>query len=206
MNVLNLRNEWIVGKGTVKIVYQHPFETDKVIKVVRPEIVHDDGGFKKHFFIKRKINQGVYRQFKREIIQYLELCKRNHHSLKYAFPMETPYGLINTDLGLGMVVEKITSPTGAGMNLKQLYQSGLMEDKHYQALLNFFDDCKKMHLVFGEVNYEGVMYTECRSGRPEFVLVDGIGEKLTVPIRSKFKKINDRYIDKVKLRILDKIS
>lgn len=206
MNLLVLQDSWMVGKGTVKYVYQHPLENDKLIKIIRPEIIHEDGGFKKHPWIKRTINQGIYRQFRREIIQYFELCKNNYCELDYRFPMEIPYGLIQTNMGLGLVVEKIVSPNGSPMNLKQLHQTGLLEKKHFAALLDFFERCKRMHLVFGEVNYEGLMYTEARNSKPEFVLVDGIGEKLYIPLRANLKFVNARYIDKVKKRILEKIS
>ncbi|MEG2582433.1 hypothetical protein, partial [Comamonas sp.] len=57
------------------------------------------------------------------------------------------------------------------------------------------------HIVFGEVNDAGILYTEARSGYPEFVLVDGIGEKLMVPVRAMFPAISARYVRKTQRRI-----
>lgn len=204
--ILELKDEWLIGMGTVKLVYQHPHDEGKLIKVIRPEIVHADGGFLNHSFFKRRINQGVYRQFRREIVQYLELCKRYYSSNEFCFPMETPYGLINTNKGLGLVVEKIIAPNGRGMNLKQMKLAGLMQKNQYQALEVFFKKCADIHLVFGEVNYEGILYTEYRGGGPEFVLVDGIGEKLAIPMRHYLKSVNSMYIEKVRERIFMKIA
>lgn len=191
----------LIGEGGYKMVFEHPTQADKVIKIMRPERVAADGGFKKHGYFKRNSMQGVYRQFRREIIQYLQLCKNNYAKLDYKFPIETPYGLVATNLGLGLVVEKIVAPVNCVQSLGALVRDKKLEDKHLQALEVFFEDCKKKHVVYGEVNANGIMYTEARNARPEFVLVDGIGEKLLIPVRSWSKKNNDRYIEKVKRQI-----
>lgn len=62
-----------------------------------------------------------------------------------------------------------------------------------------------MHVVFGEVNIAGIIYTEQRQDIPEFVLVDGIGEKLIIPFRSMSKTINTRNIRKVERNIKNQI-
>jgi len=59
--------------------------------------------------------------------------------------------------------------------------------------------------VFGEVNIAGIMYTEKRQGFPEFVLVDGIGEKLLIPFRAMSKTINSRNVKKVEREIKSKL-
>ncbi len=197
--------QWI-GKGTIKSVFQHPEAIDKIIKVIQPAIVGSDGGFAKHGTLKRSLYQGIYRQFRREIIQYLQLCKNHYGTGQFTFPVETPYGLVATDQGLGLVTEKITAPDGQGWTLYDLARGPGLEPKHYQALAQFFDDCVRLHIVFGEVNIAGIMYTESRSGRPEFVLVDGIGEKLLIPIRAMSARISGRYVRKVQQRIMAEVA
>ena len=199
---LDLDNVKKIGQGTVKDVYAYPDDAGLVIKLIKPELVAQDGGFAKHGKFKRALFQGVYRQFRREIIQYLELSKNAYHSPRSVFPMETPYGLIPTSQGLGLVVEKILAPGGQPQTLEDLAEQGALQAKHYDALERFFDACVELHLVFGEVNIAGLMYTESRTGQPEFVLVDGIGEKLLIPVRSWFKGLNTSYIRKVQKRIM----
>ena len=82
----------------------------------------------------------------------------------------------------------------------------MLEDKHIEALKVFFDKCCEMHIVFGEVNIAGIMYTEKRQGVPEFVLVDGIGEKLIIPFRAMSKTVNTRNIRKVEKKINNQIN
>lgn len=195
-----------IGQGTVKTVYQHHYDQDKVIKIIRPELVGKDGGFKKHGSLKRKMYQGVYRQYRREFIQYLQLCKNSYGSGKFIFPVETPYGLVQTDQGLGFVAEKIVAPDGKGWTVEDLVRGPGLQDKHRQALDRFFQECIDLHIVFGEVNYAGIMYTESRRGYPEFVLVDGVGEKLLIPVRAMSKRISARYVKKIQQRIYAQIA
>lgn len=196
----------IIGKGTSKNVYQLPGDEEKLIKLMNPANVSDDGGFANHGFLKRKMFQGIYRQFRREIIQYLQLCKRFYKNNIFLFPMETPYGFVHTDQGLALVVEKIVGPSGRGETVSDLCKSGDFKEKHARALQQFFNDCCEMHIVFGEVNPAGIMYTESRRGIPEFVLVDGMGEKLFIPLRAMSQRINASYVRKVEARIKQKLG
>lgn len=87
--------------------------------------------------------------------------------------------------------------------------NGLYGDKHRKALDQFFDDCCEYQIIFREVNIRGLMYTESRQGRPEFVIVDTIGEKNIIPFRSMLKSVNTRNIREVQDRIkheLEEIS
>lgn len=195
-----------IGNGTIKDIYQHPLHSTQIIKIIQPDIVASDGSFAKHGWLKRNLYQGIYRQFRRELIQYLQLCKTHYGSGYFTFPVETPYGLVATDHGLGLITEKITAPDGQGWTLEALARDTPLQPKHHQALERFFDDCVRLHIVFGEVNIAGIMYTESRSGRPEFVLVDGIGEKLLIPIRAMSARISGRYVRKVQRRILAQVA
>ena len=188
------------GQGCSKIVYQHPEDDNKIIKIMNPEFVGEDGGWQDHTF-KRNLSNGVFKQFQRQILEYLKLCKVHYQANQFEFPVETPYGFAMTSQGLGLVTEKILSPNGKGMTLHEMCQQNLFEDKHAKALADFYDACCDLHIVFGEVNINGIMYTESRNNKPEFVLVDGIGEKLFIPLRKMSKRINAWNIRKMQNRI-----
>ena len=195
----------LLGQGTQKIVYQHPDDGDRVIKVMRSEHATPDGGRSGQHKLRAHRSQGIYRHFRRELLQYLQLCKNHYGALKFTFPIETVYGFIATDRGLGLVTERISSPNGGALSIYDLVEKGLFIDKHAKALNQFFDECCDMHVVFGEVNIAGIIYTEQRQDIPEFVLVDGIGEKLIIPFRSMSKTINTRNIRKVERNIKNQI-
>ena len=195
-----------IGKGCSKIVFQHPHDQNKVIKIMNPERVSKFGGFNNHSKFKQRFAQGIYRHFRRELIQYLQLCKLHYKANSFVFPVETPYGFVETNQGIGLVVEKIVSPNQQGVTLYDLCEQHLFEEKHEIALKDFFDACCDLHIVFGEVNIAGIMYTEQRNNKPEFVLVDGMGEKLFIPLRAMSKRINAQNIRKVELNIRKKME
>lgn len=201
-----IKNLNLLGEGTQKLVFQHPESADKVIKIMRPENSTADGARVGQHYLRAHRSQGIYRQFRRELLQYLQLCKTNFHEKNYTFPIETVYGFVGTDLGLGLVTEKIISPSGTPKTLSYLSSHDEFTAKHANALDQFFNECCQLHIVFGEVNIAGLMYTENRRGRPEFVLIDGIGEKLIIPFRSMSKTINTRNVRKVERKIKSKIS
>lgn len=196
----------LLGQGTQKLVYEHPSDPNKVIKVMKPENATHNGGRANQHYLRSHRSQGIYRQFRRELLQYLQLCKNTYNQRIFIFPIETVFGFIATDQGLGLITEKIISPSGLPVSLNELSQKKVLETKHIEALKKFFNKCCEMHVVFGEVNIAGIMYTEQRHGVPEFVLVDGIGEKLIIPFRSMSKTINTRNIRKVEKRIRHQIS
>ena len=195
-----------IGQGCSKIVFQHPVDANKVIKIMNPERVGSDGGWEGHGKIKRQLSQGVYKQFRRELLQYLQLCKTQYKHNQFVFPVETPYGFAQTSHGLGLITEKIVSPNDQGMTLFELCKTKQFEEKHTQALDEFFKACCDLHIVFGEVNIAGIMYTETRNNKPEFVLVDGMGEKLNTPLRAMFKSINTSNIHKVENKIRQQMN
>lgn len=201
-----VRNLELLGQGTQKLVYKHPSDTHKIIKIMKPEHATSNGGRKRQHHLRAHHSQGIYKQFRREILQYLQLCKNNYSLQRFTFPMETVYGFITTDKGLGLVTEKVLDPNGSTMTLYELSNTNLFNDTHAKALDKFFDECCELHVVLGEVNIAGIMYTEHRQGIPEFVLVDGIGEKLLIPFRAMSKTINSRNVRKIEAKIKSKIG
>lgn len=193
------------GRRYQKKVYEHPEDANKVIKIMKPEHATATGGRVGQHHLRAHRSQGIYKQFRRELLQYLQLCKNNYSKFDFTFPIETVYGFAPTDEGLGLVTEKVLDPNGSITSLYELATQNIFDDKHAKALDHFFDECCDMHVVFGEVNIAGIMYTEQRQGKPEFVLVDGIGEKLIIPFRSMSKTINTQNIRKVERHIKGQI-
>ncbi len=196
----------LIDEGTQKRVFQHPEDNFKVIKVMKSEHATEDGGRKGQHNLRAHHAQGIYKQFRRELLQYLQLCKTNYGKKRFVFPIETVYGFIATDEGLGLVTEKVLGPNNKPITLYELEKQQLFTEKHAVALDRFFEECIDLHIVYGEVNIAGIMYTEQRQDRPEFVLVDGIGEKLVIPFRAMSKTINTRNIRKVEDKIKSQIT
>lgn len=201
--VKNLR---LLGEGTQKKVYEYPDDLEKVIKIMKTEHATATGGRAGQHHLRAHRSQGIYRQFRRELLQYLQLCKNNYANFNFTFPIETVYGFVPTDQGLGLVTERVLDPNGTATSLYEIATNHSFEDKHAIALDALFNECVEQHVVFGEVNIAGIVYTEQRRGFPEFVLVDGIGEKLLIPFRAMSKSINSRNVRKIEKHIKNQIN
>ena len=73
----------LLGQGGYKIVYQHPTEHDKAIKIMNPNRFTADGEWAHLKGFKRTHAQGPYKQFRREILQYLQLCKNHYRQNRF---------------------------------------------------------------------------------------------------------------------------
>lgn len=189
--------------GGIRLVYVHPDMPDTVIKVFRPEGVDQFGRFKNQTLLRYRRPLGIYRVFCRELNQYLNLCRRGFNDRRSTFPMATPFGFLPTSEGLALVSEKIKDSSGGmGPSLKSLIKTGKVRAKHVAALNAFFNECIELHIIIGDPNPGNMVYTEERSGRPEFVLVDGVGEKNLIPIRSLSWHYNRYKLEKSRRELL----
>ncbi|MCJ7994733.1 hypothetical protein J5N58_11330 [Rhizobium cremeum] len=185
--------------GSLKRVYTHPDMQDVVLKIIDPARTSGDARLKGESLMKRTNPLGVYRGFRRELTQYLILSRRWNEDLRGAPPIAVPCGLVSTTAGLALVTEKIG---GAGdtlaPTLEKLFENGALAFKHLKALNRLFDDCMEMHVVLSDMHMRQFLYSETRSGRPEFVVIDGIGEKNIIPLRSLSPLLNRRRLKRAR--------
>nr|WP_284143870.1 YrbL family protein [Psychrobacter sp. WY6] len=87
----------------------------------------------------------------------LQLCKNNYANFNFTFPIETVYGFVPTDQGLGLVTERVLDPNGTATSLYEIATNHSFEDKHAIALDALFNECVEQHVVFGEVNIAGII-------------------------------------------------
>lgn len=90
--MLKVADLQFVGEGKDKTVYNHPTDKGKVIKVMKRGRVTEKGAKKTRNKLRANYHQGVYKEFRRELIQYLQLCKSTYDKNLYTFPVETIYG------------------------------------------------------------------------------------------------------------------
>jgi hypothetical protein len=191
-----------LAKGTRKTVYASCSLPGMVLKVVSPDAVNANGQFKRQGRHKQLRSTGVYREFAREITQFLALCRRSHGRGNSCFPIAVPVGLVQTECGLALASERIVDCNGElAPTLSAILARGEFNQLHADALVQFFRQCDCHHIVLAEVNLDGLLYTTQRSGVPEIVLVDGIGERNLIPLKSWFRALNSRRIRKVESNI-----
>jgi hypothetical protein len=177
---LSLTGQNPVARGESKLVFLHPHDQRLLVKVVNP------AGKK-----ARTSRAGWYqatprvkslRAFDRELQEFLVA---EAHSNGQPNPLARFVGLVKTDLGLGMVVEKICRRDGQlALSLSQLTKQSGVYRKYLGLLAELVGEINRRHIVLGDLSPANILLEESATGESRFVLVDGFGENTLIPIYS----------------------
>ncbi|MFN0263073.1 YrbL family protein [Tepidamorphus sp. 3E244] len=194
---ISLKDCTLVRKANMRNIYILPSRPGVVLKTIRPERVDGKGNLPEYGRIKNLRGFGAYHVFIREIEEYIRLRRITYGNRSARLPIPDIYELTDTEEGLGLVVEKMTDGNGKlAPTLAEIIVSKNLSPKHERALEAFGTKCKALHVVFGDVHLNNLVYTETRTGEPELVCIDGFGEKSLVPIHRWSKTVNARKIDR----------
>jgi hypothetical protein len=176
--------------GNVRAIYQHPLHADLLIKIVRAEAIArrwDAPGR----WLKRLPRARHYIGFVRELKEYICIQARSPHG---AAPIARMTGIVETDLGLGLVCEKVVAPDGSmAPSLHSIYlRNGGATEWTDAALQNFLNELLRYHVIVGDLHPGNIIYGSDSRGGPHLLLVDGFGEKNVVPRNSMSRWLNRR--------------
>jgi hypothetical protein len=140
----------------------------------------------------------------RELKEYIATCAR--HPDRHA-PISRMVGLVQTDLGLGLVVEKVRGADG-GMapTLATRYAAeGGFSASIERDLAEFRASLLACNVIVGDLHAWNIVYGTDSRGGPRFVMVDGFGEKLAIPLTSMSRRYNRhntlRRIQRMRLQL-----
>jgi hypothetical protein len=182
-NIIYLSDKTPLAIGDHKAVYFHPESPDLLIKTV-----HEAGleALKsKYPWSMRFRRVPNYWEFVHEIIEHLAVREQLAISDSY---IETVVGLVDTDLGVGMVVEAIRTPEGEiAPTIRKLIESKSFSEKHYKALDEVLNWIVNTNVIIRELTTTNVVWDEKNN---RFVIIDGVGSKPLVTLRSFSKRYN----------------
>ena len=190
-----LRSEMkLVGKGTDREVFYPPDYPAILFKVLLPVGRIETGGLKgwmiKNFPSLR--SRAILGEYKSAIqIQIVKNKKRQGD-----IPISRLYGFIETDIGYASIVERIyCEDKEIGPNLRNLYESGSLTKEHIELLNDFSARLRYWRVRTTDLCIDNVVYGTSR-GRPQFVLVDGIGDNFVIPLRTWSLFVTERSNNK----------
>jgi hypothetical protein len=112
------------------------------------------------------------------------------------------FGLIETDMGPGLLVEKITGADGTpATQLKELLKQGPLSDSLKDKLRQLMDDLARHEVVLNDLGLRNMVLATEPSGESRFVLIDGFGERALIPLCSMSRRFN-RFNTRRKFRKL----
>ena len=189
MGAVSLSSLQPVATGGGRLVFFHPDFPDcllKVQKVKTPRTAKEriDG------LVGRRFASFATRDLRHEIKAYVD-ARLQQGQAEGSFPVAEFRGLVETDLGIGLVVERIfRNGELMGPTVRSLAGKEKRLSDHHLALLNEFSrqlfswkvrarDLNPGNIVLGE-----------RDGRERFFLVDGLGDVTLVPLNTWFDVAN----------------
>lgn len=185
MRTLKLRDRHPIAQGHKRFVFAHPTDPGLLIKVLQPDVVAERWRGKRPWY--KGGRYGQYVSLQRELSEYLALAVR--------FPNGVPvlqrlFGIVDTDYGIGVVVEKLTGRDG-GL-APTLIDLALREGVTPQILKRveqFRDELLDYGVIVGKLHDKNLVLAQ-RNGEERFVMIDGYGEKAAIPINVWSSRLN----------------
>jgi hypothetical protein len=192
-DVLALQHLDPVARGSARLVFEHPQRPDLLVKVMRPKHLEARYG-KGAAWFRRRRRYDPYVLFLREIREYVAAYASHGKSLPIAQQVR---GLVETDLGLGLLVEAVRGPDGAlAPTVAKLIAKGDYDDSAQAALESFLRELLQSDIVVADLHERNMVYAGGADSLPRFVMIDGLGSSTLIPFKSWSRTLNRRSKEK----------
>lgn len=125
---------------------------------------------------------------RRELREYERVAQEGPRTARH---LQHFAGVVSTDRGTGILVKAVRRRNGAlAMTLQDAIESGQYSQQTDAALSEFLDWLVKSEIVAVDVHLKNIVVDE-KNGA--LVLIDGIGDKTFLPVRSWFSWLNRSY-------------
>jgi hypothetical protein len=132
----------------------------------------------------------MVRSFQREIGEFLRARARIAEG---PLPIVRVFGIVDTDLGTGLLVEKVAGRDGGlAPSLKTRVREHGFDRGLEQRLLALRDEVIRCGIVAGDINTSNIVVGSGADGTDRLVIVDGTGDKTFLPVNSWSPFINRR--------------
>lgn len=175
--------------GHLRYVFQHPQSDSMLVKVMRADAVAARWNAPARWH-KRLPRTRHYVGYLRELKEYISARAR---APGVDAPIARMIGVAETDLGLGLVSEKVVDTRGAlAPTLAAVYEKRGFTPHLEDALAVFLKGLLDSNVIVGDMHAWNIVYGSDSRGGPRLVMVDGFGEKHAIPLSSMSRTIN-RY-------------
>ncbi|MBS9720516.1 hypothetical protein JYU29_07445 [Tianweitania sp. BSSL-BM11] len=198
MSHLKLSGRDPLGIGRQRFVFQHPLDPDLVLKIPLRHVLDDERTRPRPRYHRRYLFRHLadtYSEMRAHLVLYARLGELPPRIAKF-------HGFVETDLGLAEVCELKRGADGQpASSLRQMLADGVYGAPHRAALERFLDWVVSSDLTLKELHPGNLVYADVGADTEEFVLVDGVGEKGQLSLRSRFRRLN-RWHKRKHIKIL----
>ena len=185
--VLTLSTAEPIAVGHLRSVYQHPAHADELVKVMRADAVAKRWNAPGRWH-KRLPRTRHFVQYLRELKEFIVARAR---APEIDVPIARMIGVVDTDLGLGLISEKVVDADSAlAPTLAALYSRSGFTPEIEGALATFLAGLLDGNVIVGDMHAWNIVHGSDSRGGPRFVLIDGFGEKHVIPRSSMSRRFN----------------
>lgn len=200
-----------IAEGHKRSVYEVDFLPGMLIKVVRPEHVTSEGQLTlprpkafRPFRVARRL--GAFNAIMRELKEFLAFAVKPGNRNE-AWPIQRFWGFIDTNFGLGLIVEKLTAPDGSlAPTVEQLIDERRFTPAHRAALVHLFEELARLHLCIGSMHERNIVLVGEIGNGGRFIGVDGLGDKAFIPLADLSKRFNAYEVRRRARILLDRVD
>lgn len=201
---LRLSDATPIASGQIRRIFEHPHDARLLIKILRPDSIERrwKGPLRAWKRLARALH---YNGHVRELREYITACAR--HPARPA-PIARTIGVIETDLGLGLVAEKVVGP---GSILAPTLATRYASEGGFSAALErdleeLLEGLLACNVIVGDMHAWNIVYGSDSRGGPRFVLIDGFGEKLAIPLTSMSQRFNAHNTRRLYRRMREQLA
>ncbi len=184
--MLDLSGHKPLACGHLREVYQHPRQADTLIKLMRADIVAKRWNGAMRWY-KRLPRTRHYSGFVRELKESIAFQARFPNAVP---PIAKALGLVETSLGLGLLVEKVSAFDRLAPTLRAYLEEHGFTPKIEAEVEAFFEGLLRCDVIVGDIHSRNIVYGHDSHGGPRLVMIDGYGEKNIIPRCSMSKRMN----------------
>lgn len=180
-----------LARGGFRDIYQHPERGHLLVKVVRAAGKAEASPDRRWSGVLRRY--GIYTPYVREMKEYLAAYVRFSGCPPH---IQQCYGFVETNFGLGMVVEKLCGADGElAPNMAKILKAQGIDSRIWGLYEAFHEAVRKHQLIINDMHPSNVVLAN-EGGKERLVLVDGLGEKAFIPFRTMSASFNRLKIDR----------
>ncbi len=194
--IIALSDQKRIAEGSQRSVFTVAGQPDLLVKVATPDKIQPSHSLRLSKRIIRKLLPNTrFRVFLVEAKYEMDLAARLG-ALAPTSPLPKSLGVVSTDLGVGVVVEKIADDRGElAKTLDELYRRKQLTAAILEHLNIFAAKLFDMQIIAGNLSAGNIVLGR-RNGKDALFLVDGFGERHAIPIRSWFRFLNNHSLNR----------
>lgn len=211
-SILHLQDRKPVAVGRARHVYEYPGSPDFLIKLLDPKGVDAVRARRRNRFAV--VRYGAYASWKRELSEYCGVIGR----LGYLPDCIAGFGgLVDTDIGPGMVVEHVRTRAGKTAPSLDRFRGvpsgdvpgGLDDWPDASALRDMvsrlFRDLSAGWIMASDLNLRNLVVSDS-TGYPRLVLIDGLGDRTLIPVRCAIRSLYDAWLAKKHREVITRLG